>query len=782
MTPEMQKYIDLLESQLGYAEKADAYTKFGAWYGKNVEFDADYSSAPWCDMFLSWAGHKLGYEEWIGQFAWTVEHAKWFKKQGAWGKKPEPGAFVFYDWSGSKSIDKIDHVGIVTRVEGDTIFTIEANIDGGVAKRKERDTSKVVGYGYPERVKARLEKEAAKKEAENQVIEVPDQSLASLIPRTGTQPPGQGSLVLNLDPGAQPQDRLQSQDPASSKSETRQEPKGQTKKPTSKSGSPATSSTAKKVPQSTATSSSGADATAKKGKHAKPTTADTTSATAEPLPTHVDASAGNPLPSLNTPTLIGSTLVAALALLAVVKTRRVRAASAAAKPAPRPARPQPGRRRRRGTPLRTSPLLVTTEPTADLITTGAGELVTTSAADLVTAGTGDLFTTAAGELVTTGPGELVTAGTGDLFTAARELTDITAGELVAATAHLSTPDILSTVRDTLGRLAAAHASPGRTSHLTEAGSGETTWGAFEATSGAFGGVGTGGGRATMAGGPDDVTPARGRRALPFDTRPFDLTTDATPRRIDTGHAAGTDLNGTGHDYGTAPFSSAFDNVPYEPDFDRDRFDFTDQTGPMERIVDTDPAEVVVDTGPMERVVGTGTFERIVIPGATSKFDAFTPTGRTSTPAAGAQTPTGRTGTPSRGTLAGAGGTPSRNNPTRHPSTPAEHSGIAAGRPGSPATGIAAGRRGMGGSARATGAQTRATSISATYQGRRRATEAVDELTTYATALPRGRRHRRATSDPVEEFFQEAPLRGRRHRELVGAGSAPQTGRRGRHRA
>ena len=62
-----------------------------------------------------------GYEDWVGQFAWTVEHAKWFKKQGAWGKKPEVGALVFYDWSGSDDIDRIDHVGVVTKVAGGRI-------------------------------------------------------------------------------------------------------------------------------------------------------------------------------------------------------------------------------------------------------------------------------------------------------------------------------------------------------------------------------------------------------------------------------------------------------------------------------------------------------------------------------------------------------------------------------------------------------------------------------------------------------------------------------------
>ncbi|SDG14062.1 CHAP domain-containing protein [Sinosporangium album] len=156
MTPETKKFIELLESELGYAEKASGYTKFGKWYN-SVESDSDYTNQPWCDMYISWAAKKLGYEDWIGQFAWTVSHAQWFKEQDAWGHTPAPGALVFYDWGGSDKISKIDHVGVVTRVEGKRIHTIEGNIDGGVAKRKVRDQSKVVGYGYPEKVKERLE-------------------------------------------------------------------------------------------------------------------------------------------------------------------------------------------------------------------------------------------------------------------------------------------------------------------------------------------------------------------------------------------------------------------------------------------------------------------------------------------------------------------------------------------------------------------------------------------------------------------------------------------------
>ncbi|MFG1690068.1 CHAP domain-containing protein [Nonomuraea sp. NPDC049269] len=377
----MKKFIDLLESQLGYSEKGDAYTKFGHWYGKNVEFDADYSSAPWCDMYLSWAAHKLGYEDWIGQFAWTVQHAEWFKEHGAWGHKPQPGAFVFYDWGGSNDIDAIDHVGLVTKVEGDTIFTIEGNIDGGVAKRKERDTSKVVGYGYPEKVKTRLENEAAKKQVEGEQdaqqraneqastststtevgkLQLPDGTpLVDLIPRIG-QGVGQGEH-LEAPLATRPKQAV----------------------------SPAPTATRKSSPAAT---TKAAEQAPKKGKHAKPATADTNAVTSNPapLPTIVDASSAAPLPTLSSPALIGSALVAALAVLAVAKTRnmRVRPARAAALAAPAPAAVGHRRRRRKArtetapalartaTPALTTPALTTA---SDLAVATPAELITASA-------------------------------------------------------------------------------------------------------------------------------------------------------------------------------------------------------------------------------------------------------------------------------------------------------------------------------------------------------------------------------------------------------------------
>ncbi|MCG5218238.1 CHAP domain-containing protein [Streptosporangium sp. KLBMP 9127] len=152
MDPIAEGLLEAIRPELGYRERAGQYTKFGEWYAENVK-DPQYRNAPWCDMFIAWAAGKAGLQDYVGQFAWTPSHANWFKRQDAWSRTPEPGALVFFDWSGSRKTGKIDHVGVVERVDGGRIHTIEANVDGVWLKRKTRDEKKVVGYGLPRKVK-----------------------------------------------------------------------------------------------------------------------------------------------------------------------------------------------------------------------------------------------------------------------------------------------------------------------------------------------------------------------------------------------------------------------------------------------------------------------------------------------------------------------------------------------------------------------------------------------------------------------------------------------------
>ena len=186
-----------MRQELGYKEKSGQFTKFGQWYADRVQ-DTQYRDAPWCDMFLAWAADKAGITTYVGEFAWTPSHAAWFIQQGAWTREPEPGALVFYDWGGGKNYKGIDHVGVVERVEGKKIHTIEANVDRVWLKRKTRETDKVVGYGIPRMVKGNVEKLAEIRSTERPFVSAPrsEGPPASPLDFLGTPPALLAFMVL----------------------------------------------------------------------------------------------------------------------------------------------------------------------------------------------------------------------------------------------------------------------------------------------------------------------------------------------------------------------------------------------------------------------------------------------------------------------------------------------------------------------------------------------------------------------------------------------------------
>ncbi|MEO5983298.1 MAG: peptidoglycan-binding protein [Pedococcus sp.] len=120
---------------------------FGEQYGWN--------GVAWCNIFVSRVGFGVAGEyDLLGKFASTIACARWWDGQGRFGREPRPGAAVFFDWRGSRSIDAIDHIGLVIEPLGNGLVrTIEGNaaIPGrsdGVWVH-ERSTRFVVGYGYP---------------------------------------------------------------------------------------------------------------------------------------------------------------------------------------------------------------------------------------------------------------------------------------------------------------------------------------------------------------------------------------------------------------------------------------------------------------------------------------------------------------------------------------------------------------------------------------------------------------------------------------------------------
>ncbi|WP_067473388.1 CHAP domain-containing protein [Actinomadura hibisca] len=143
-----QRMIATAKSQLGQGEAADGTSSYGRWYDGYTR-QKGFAGAAWCDMFLGWASATIGQTAATGVFAYTPSHASWFAKKGRFDRTPRPGDFVFYDWGGSRSINAIDHIGLVTAVNPDgSITTVEGNVSNKVVTRK-RTLGNVVGFGHP---------------------------------------------------------------------------------------------------------------------------------------------------------------------------------------------------------------------------------------------------------------------------------------------------------------------------------------------------------------------------------------------------------------------------------------------------------------------------------------------------------------------------------------------------------------------------------------------------------------------------------------------------------
>ena len=116
---------------------------FWSWYGfKNRE--------EWCALFISWCEDQCGYlkSDAAPKFAIVSDGADWFVLRDQWrlmGDTPEAGDLIFFDWDQDGGRD---HVGIVTAVVDDKVFTVEGNSsDLCRQKRYYLDDPAIYEYG-----------------------------------------------------------------------------------------------------------------------------------------------------------------------------------------------------------------------------------------------------------------------------------------------------------------------------------------------------------------------------------------------------------------------------------------------------------------------------------------------------------------------------------------------------------------------------------------------------------------------------------------------------------
>lgn len=144
--------IEIAESQEGYKEGSNNHTKYGdemhALQPRNMD-----KNAPWCDCFVDWCIYKMcqrfGYgaetarKVLCGDFDdYTYNSVALYKKAGRWTQKAARGYQIFFGGSG--------HTGLVEKVSGGRVYTIEGNKSNRVTKCSYSvGYSSIIGYGMP---------------------------------------------------------------------------------------------------------------------------------------------------------------------------------------------------------------------------------------------------------------------------------------------------------------------------------------------------------------------------------------------------------------------------------------------------------------------------------------------------------------------------------------------------------------------------------------------------------------------------------------------------------
>ncbi len=143
--------VNLALSQLGNK----GGEKYWKWAGSKKRI-------AWCALFVSWCADKTGLRAAgkLPYFSFVGDGVHWFKTKGKWikgsdinssnyDKLIQPGMIIFFDWEENGKRDGHgDHVGIVTKVSGGRIYTVEGNNDDAVRESSYPANSKsILGFG-----------------------------------------------------------------------------------------------------------------------------------------------------------------------------------------------------------------------------------------------------------------------------------------------------------------------------------------------------------------------------------------------------------------------------------------------------------------------------------------------------------------------------------------------------------------------------------------------------------------------------------------------------------
>ena len=145
-----EKYASTAEREIGVSEPRGD-DKYINWYSEEtgVRFS---KTSEWCNMFTTWCARQAGVKSnMIPTSASCTTTMNWFKNNKKWkdknGYTPRRGDNILFNWKGQTSI--ANHIGIVQKVSGNYVYTIEGNTSYGDVRIKSYPltSSYILGYG-----------------------------------------------------------------------------------------------------------------------------------------------------------------------------------------------------------------------------------------------------------------------------------------------------------------------------------------------------------------------------------------------------------------------------------------------------------------------------------------------------------------------------------------------------------------------------------------------------------------------------------------------------------
>lgn len=146
MSKYASKIVELAQSWVGIREGSQGHQKILDIYNSQRPLPRGYKMSitdPWCAATTTALAVELGYTDIIPCECSCSRLIEIAKQMGIWMEDesvtPEPGWLCLYDWDDNGVGDNKnspDHVGVVEKVEGNTITVIEGNYHNAVKRRQ----------------------------------------------------------------------------------------------------------------------------------------------------------------------------------------------------------------------------------------------------------------------------------------------------------------------------------------------------------------------------------------------------------------------------------------------------------------------------------------------------------------------------------------------------------------------------------------------------------------------------------------------------------------------